>query len=230
MKLKNNLYLYLQKKKARRFGVKINDFSRIAKNSLFSIEETASLGNAYVRINNYGKYDFVIGAHSYIRSGNIEWVEQIGRFCSIGQNVVIGQDQRNHPVDLVSTSMALCVDYFSSPSTTRIGNDVWIGDHAVIMSGVKIGDGAIIGRSAVVTKDVKPYQIVAGNPAQEIRYRFASSIRGELIASAWWNKDVGELRKLDHSDVSLFLKGVTGIVKQGVYPKLIIEKRTVSCG
>lgn len=68
-----------------------------------------------------------------------------------------------------------------------IGNDVWIGFEAVILSGVTIGDGAIIGTRAVVTKDVPPYTIVGGIPAKPIRKRLSDSVISELLKLQWWN-------------------------------------------
>lgn len=68
-----------------------------------------------------------------------------------------------------------------------IGNDVWIGYDAIIMAGVNIGDGAIIGARAVVTKDVEPYSIVGGVPAKEIRKRFAPDVVAKLLELKWWN-------------------------------------------
>lgn len=68
-----------------------------------------------------------------------------------------------------------------------IGNDVWIGFEAVILSGVTIGDGAIIGTRAVVTKDVPPYTIVGGIPAKPIRKRFSDDVMSELLKLQWWN-------------------------------------------
>ena len=68
-----------------------------------------------------------------------------------------------------------------------VGNDVWIGAKATIMSGVKIGDGAIVGATATVTKDVPPYAIVAGNPAKIIKYRFNEKQIESLLKIAWWD-------------------------------------------
>jgi Acetyltransferase (isoleucine patch superfamily) len=68
-----------------------------------------------------------------------------------------------------------------------IGNDVWIGFEAVIMSGVHIGDGAIVGTRALVTKDVPPYAIVGGMPAKIIRKRFEDSVIKDLLKIQWWN-------------------------------------------
>ena len=74
-----------------------------------------------------------------------------------------------------------------------IGNDVWIGDRAYIMSGCCIGSGAVIAANAVVTKDVEPYTIVAGVPAREIKKRFPQSITSELLESRWWMRHPVEL-------------------------------------
>ena len=76
-----------------------------------------------------------------------------------------------------------------------IGNDVWIGYEAVIMAGVHIGDGAIIGTRAVVTKDVPPYTIVGGVPAKEIRKRFNSDMIEQMLALKWWNWSVDKIRE-----------------------------------
>ena len=71
---------------------------------------------------------------------------------------------------------------------TRIGNDVWIGVNAIILQGITIGDGAIIGAGAVVTKDVKPYEIVGGNPARHIRFRFLDEeiLKLQQKENQWW--------------------------------------------
>ena len=68
-----------------------------------------------------------------------------------------------------------------------VGNDVWIGYEAVVLSGVTIGDGAIIGTRAVVTKDVPPYTIVGGIPAKPIRKRFSDEVISRLLELQWWN-------------------------------------------
>ena len=76
-----------------------------------------------------------------------------------------------------------------------IGNDVWIGYEAVIMAGVHIGNGAIIGTRAVVTKDVPPYTIVGGVPAKEIRKRFNSDMIEQMLALKWWNWSVDKIQE-----------------------------------
>ena len=75
-----------------------------------------------------------------------------------------------------------------------IGNDVWIGYDAIIMAGVTIGDGAIIGTRAVVTKDVEPYSIVGGVPAKEIRKRFTPEEITRLLELQWWNWPIEKIR------------------------------------
>ena len=76
-----------------------------------------------------------------------------------------------------------------------IGNDVWIGYEAVIMPGVKIGDGAIVGTRSVVTKDVQPYTIVGGAPAKPIRKRFDGATIEKLEALRWWDWDFDKIRR-----------------------------------
>ena len=76
-----------------------------------------------------------------------------------------------------------------------IGNDVWIGYEAVILSGVTIGDGAIVGTRAVVTKDVPPYTIVGGVPAKPIRKRFSDDVISGLLKLQWWNWSENRIRK-----------------------------------
>ena len=76
-----------------------------------------------------------------------------------------------------------------------IGNDVWIGYEAVIMSGVTIGDGAIIGTRAVVTKDVPPYAIVGGSPARVLKKRFSDDIIDKLLKIKWWNWPVEKITR-----------------------------------
>ena len=76
-----------------------------------------------------------------------------------------------------------------------IGNDVWIGYNAIILSGVKIGDGAIVATGAVVTKDVKPYEIVGGIPAKVIRKRFSDEVIIKLQKMKWWNWPVDKIKR-----------------------------------
>lgn len=120
----------------------------------------------------------------------------IGRFCQIAHGVRFITASANHAMDGLTTfpfpvfDPATIEGYkadFTGLPDTVIGHDVWIGHGALILPGVRVGSGAIIGAGSVVTRDVAPYSIVAGNPARLIRPRFASGIAERLLALAWWD-------------------------------------------
>ena len=123
----------------------------------------------------------------------------IGKFCSIACGAKFVFNCANHTLESLSTyTFPLFFEEWNLPKSEVatawdnkgdivIGNDVWIGYDAVIMAGVHIGDGAIIGTRAVVTKDVEPYSIVGGVPAKEIRKRFAPDVVTKLLELKWWN-------------------------------------------
>lgn len=124
----------------------------------------------------------------------------IGNYCSIAQNIYIYTD--NHPLDKFSTHPFLyCKTHgadeeisYSHPLT--IGNDVWIGQNVIILPSChNIGDGAVIGAGAIVTKDIEPYSINVGNPARAIRKRFSDNIIEKLEKSQWWNMELAELKQ-----------------------------------
>ena len=147
-------------------------------------------------------YDSSIGRYSYL-GYDCEFVNcEVGSFCSIAGSVIVGGAQ--HPLDWVSTSPVFYdiaggtgkhLGNLPAPKTkrTKIGNDVWIGHRAIIMAGVTIGNGAVVGAGAVVTKDVPPYAIVAGVPANIIRYRFDEETISDLINSQWWNLAIKDI-------------------------------------
>ena len=127
----------------------------------------------------------------------------IGKFCQIATNVRFIMNGANHATNGFSTfpfkafgsewqDIPLTPDY---KGDTVIGNDVWLGYDAMIMPGVKIGDGAIIASRSVVTKDVEPYSIVGGNPAHLIRKRFDEQTINKLTELAWWNWSFEEITK-----------------------------------
>ncbi|MGW8703681.1 type B chloramphenicol O-acetyltransferase [Brevundimonas sp. NPDC055814] len=124
----------------------------------------------------------------------------IGDFCSIGSGAAfIMAGNQGHRNDWASSfpffympevpHFAGAVDAFEKAGDTVIGNDVWIGSEAIIMPGMKIGDGAVIGTRALVTRDVEPYAIVGGNPARVIRKRFDDDSIAMLMEMKWWDWD-----------------------------------------
>ncbi len=123
----------------------------------------------------------------------------IGKFCSIACGVKFLFNCANHTLKSLSTyTFSLFYEDWELEKSNVasacdnkgdivIGNDVWIGFEAVILAGVKIGDGAIIGTRAVVTKDVPPYSIVGGIPAKVIRKRYSPDIIEQLLSLRWWD-------------------------------------------
>ena len=124
---------------------------------------------------------------------------KIGKFCSIACGTKFLFNSANHALDSLSTypfplffeewnlEKEKVTDAWDNRGDIVIGNDVWIGYEAVILSGVTIGDGAIIGTRAVVTKDVPPYTIVGGVPAKSIRKRFDEKVIEALLKIKWWD-------------------------------------------
>lgn len=120
----------------------------------------------------------------------------IGSYCSIGSGAVFMMaGNQGHQNNWISTfpffyqdndNFIGAKDGFERAGDTIIGNDVWIGSEAMIMSGVTVGDGAIIASRAVVTKDVAPYEIVGSNPAKHIRFRFSETEISQLLEMQWW--------------------------------------------
>ena len=151
------------------------------------------------------RYD--IGEHSYICHTTRMGAVKIGKYCSIGNDVTLGAD--NHPYDAITTSPFIysrkkvaiiggdiLVDekkLLKSPPKpidkvyAIIENDVWVGEKAIIKAGVRIGNGAVVGAGAIVTHDVPPYAIVAGVPANVIKYRFSEDIIAKLQELKWWD-------------------------------------------
>jgi virginiamycin A acetyltransferase len=144
---------------------------------------------------------YSIGSYTYGRPTIFEWGEgaclEIGKFCSIADkvNIFLGGYHRSdwastYPFNKILPFKNIAHNIHGHPSSKGnviIGNDVWIGYGATILSGIKVGSGSIIGAYSVVTKDVLPYEIVAGNPARHIRFRFDDLIINNLMKIEWWN-------------------------------------------
>jgi acetyltransferase-like isoleucine patch superfamily enzyme len=125
---------------------------------------------------------------------------KIGRYCSFAGGVY--RFNANHPLDRISTHAIFYnpkVGYAKKEADIKrrgmtIGNDVWVSQNVILLPSVKrIGDGAVIGAGAVVTKDVPDFAIVVGNPAKVIKYRFSKEIQLKIKASKWWDKDIRDL-------------------------------------
>ena len=120
----------------------------------------------------------------------------IGNYCSIGSGAVFMMaGNQGHLTDWVSTFpfhfqaniFKNSKNPYKKSGDTIVGHDVWIGSEAMIMAGVTIGSGAVIASRAVVTKDVKPYAVVGGNPAEVIKYRFSDDEIEKLLKMKWWD-------------------------------------------
>lgn len=162
-----------------------------------SIDKTAKVSQRSNLVNvSMGRYSYVGVANSI---NNVS----IGSFCSIASYCAIGGG--GHPLNYVSTSPVFLegsnifgksffeLKYDAAPHTT-IGNDVWIGEAAFIKAGITVGDGAVVGAHAVVTKDVPPYAVVVGAPARVIKYRFDNSTIKALENLAWWEWDLDRIK------------------------------------
>lgn len=145
-----------------------------------------------------------IGKHSYIAENSSILYCDIGSYSSIASNCFIGGG--SHPIGWVSTSPVFqeCSSVlkkkvanipYNPYKRTVIGNDVWIGSHSMIKAGVKISDGAVVGMGSVLTKDVGPYEVWAGNPARLIKKRFNDNIIADLLHSRWWDMTDDDIRK-----------------------------------
>jgi acetyltransferase-like isoleucine patch superfamily enzyme len=146
---------------------------------------------------------FTYGTPRFMLWGEEDRIE-IGSFCSIAEEVVIfgGGEHRTdwittYPLRIAFGDPLAGKDGLpASKGKTTIGNDVWIGYRAVILSSVTIGNGAVVGACAVVTADVPPYSIVAGNPARVVKQRFDDRQIEELLRSGWWNWPIEEIREI----------------------------------
>lgn len=130
----------------------------------------------------------------------------IGKFCQIAAGVNFIMNGANHQMNAVSTfpfyifsgwqQEAPPMSEMPLKGDTVVGNDVWIGQNATILPGVRIGDGAIIGANSTVGSDVEPYTIVAGNPARVIRKRFDDELIEVLEEVKWWDLPADEINEL----------------------------------
>lgn len=160
--------------------------------------------NPNIRVGRYSYYSGYYHGHGFDECARFLLPDEsadkliIGSFCSIGSGATfIMAGNQGHRTDWISTfpffwmsdipAFAGARNGFEPAGDTVIGNDVWIGSEAVVMPGVAIGDGAVIGTRALVTKDVEPYAVVGGNPAKVIRKRFEDADIARLLELRWWD-------------------------------------------
>lgn len=180
--------------------------------------------------------NIIVGDFSYIADSEFErhvtnfypWSRDkliIGKFCQIAAGVEFIMNDANHQMSAVSTFPFYTLEGWdmASPAPsdmpfkgdTVIGNDVWIGQNAVILPGVHIGDGAIIGANSVIGSNVNPYTVVVGNPARELRKRFDDELIALMLELRWWDKPIEEINDLipiltssDLDDVKIKIKAL----------------------
>lgn len=178
------------------------DFSAIR-----SYEQCVKKGK-HVKLNSvYTLTDVEIGDYTYISQGAVITQCTIGKFCSIGPNLLCGWGI--HPTNGISTAPMFystnkpngitlsATNKIAEYKQTTIGNDVFIGANVTILDGVTIGDGAVIGAGAVVSKDIPPYAIAVGSPIQIKRYRFTKEQIKSLQKIEWWNFSEEELKDVE---------------------------------
>jgi chloramphenicol O-acetyltransferase type B len=189
----------------------------VGKNTLIS---DATIGDNVTIQNDCCLINTLIGDFSYISSWTQLDLTQIGKFCSLGPQILCGCG--SHPIDLVSTNPVFFStftqsdvtfaekDYFQGREKIIVGHDVWIGARVFIKDGIKVGHGAVIAAGAVVVKDVPDYAIVGGTPAKIIRYRFPPEVIQKLLVIQWWNWPVEKLQDassyFSNNDIHSFIK------------------------
>mgnify|MGYP001604243650 FL=1 len=163
------------------------------------------------------------GAESYMNAGGyIRERVFVGRYCSIGRRVTLGAGMHNmrgvstHPGLHGSRARQYSGEELSrldwkgakAATPTVIGNDVWIGDGAVILPGVTVGTGSVIGANAVVARNVAPYEIVGGVPAKRLKMRFPDEVGQELLSTEYWEWPLEILKGLPMRNVFEFISRI----------------------
>jgi acetyltransferase-like isoleucine patch superfamily enzyme len=170
--------------------------------------------------NNHILHNVTVGKGTYVAYNAYISNTNIGKFCSIGPNILCGFGF--HPTNGISSSPVFYstkmqagftlseYDKCEERKIITIGNDVFIGMNVTILDGVSIGDGAVIGAGAVVTKDIPAYAVAVGCPIKIIKYRFSKEIIDSLIESRWWDKDDTVLREVEKNffEVENFLENI----------------------
>jgi len=181
----------------------IDSTARISRSKLYASVEVGARA-ALDDCNIGGHARVTIGTRS-ILTGPVRIIAEvnpvsIGKFCSLAPDVIIWEPL--HDMSRISSYFVFATLFGEalerdviSKGPIRIGNDVWIGARAIVVSGVTIGDGAVIGAGSVVTGDVPAYAIMVGAPARVLKYRFSEPIRERLLALRWWDWPEDRIRR-----------------------------------
>ncbi len=166
--------------------------------------------------------------HHYERNGD---KLIIGKFCQIAAGVEFVMNGANHQMNAITTFPFYTLEGWNMEppkasdlplkGDTVIGNDVWIGQNAVILPGVHIGDGVIIGANSVVGSDVDPYTIAVGNPAKSLRKRFDNELIELLLKFRWWDKEIDEIDAL----IPILTCSDLNKAKEEIKKRLILRKQ-----
>ena len=198
-------------------------------NDLQTVYLNAVINNPHIKVGDYTIYNDFVNDRVQFEKNNVLYHYPvngdrliIGKFCSIACGAKFLFNSANHTLNSLSNypfpiffeewqlDKGNITSAWDNKGDIVIGNDVWIGYEAVVMAGVHIGDGAIIASRAVVTKDVPPYTIVGGTPAQEIRKRFDESTIAQLQELQWWDWPVEKISKvllsIMHGRVDILMK------------------------
>lgn len=171
----------------------------------------------------YSPYKFSdskIGKYTYFAPNAVVSQTDVGRFCSIGPNLVCGWGI--HPIEGISTAPMFYstlkqngltlseVDKVEERKRITIGNDVFIGANVVILDGITIGDGAVIGAGAVVSKNIPPYAVAVGSPIEIKKFRFTPDQIEKLLRIKWWDFEEEKLKEVERSffEIDKFLKKI----------------------
>lgn len=173
---------------------------------------TEQVTNPNIKVGRYSYYSGYYHGHSFDDCARYLMPDRddvdkliIGSFCSIGTGVsFVMAGNQGHRHDWITSfpfffmdeepAFANAINAYQPAGNTVIGNDVWIGAEAMIMPGIKVGDGAVIGSRALVAKNVEPYTIVGGNPAKVIKQRFSDDEIEKLLDMKWWDWSQEQLK------------------------------------
>lgn len=173
---------------------------------------TEQVTNPNIKVGRYSYYSGYYHGHSFDECARYLMPDRddvdkliIGSFCSIGTGVsFVMAGNQGHRHDWITSfpffymdeepAFTDAINAYQPAGDTVIGNDVWIGAEAMIMPGIKVGDGAVIGSRALVTKNVEPYTIVGGNPAKVIKQRFSDDEVEKLLEMKWWDWSQEQLK------------------------------------